>query len=377
MVRKYLFYLTIAAFMFVSAPNARAEDQCKEVLAGGAFRTLAASRSEAFDEYLYMQALQKNYEESKKDTVAGMNIPIGSAILGANYSGNDWSNKQVEIRNTLAHNIHYSDLEQTLLSEGDSNILNAWRECIARGAGGVSVRFETGADPQGREVVFVLEYIKPASGVSAEFAVLKRSIEHSGAKVETGEWCLEASAHNPYKLLAGVPCRTKFLMASATSTITLLIESNVGSAEVSLPPRLKHVKTEPVDYPIDYTDPRVNAHFESKLNRLWRPQGTVALSADQVAHGCAFVSSTATVGDPRPELGSNVPVEDNEYCRNAKIDHVSESDMQYSYDYSNLSKSYLLACHIEPHIKFIQDAWVPKDEPRDASACLPASKQVH
>ena len=111
MVRNGVFYLALSILMFFCAPNARAEEQCKDVLAGGAFRTLSASRSVAFDEYLYMQALQKNYEQSKKDTVAGMNIPIGKALLGGNYSSDDWTNKQVEIQNTLAQNIHYSDLE--------------------------------------------------------------------------------------------------------------------------------------------------------------------------------------------------------------------------------------------------------------------------
>ena len=367
MLGNRLFYLAMFLFLVVQTRSVRAEDQCKEVLAGGAFKTISASRSVAFDEFLYMQALQKNYEESKKETVAGMNIPKGKALLGANYSNDDWTKKQVEIQNTLAQNIHFSDLEQTLLSEGDANILDAWKACIARGKGGVSARYESAADPDGKEGIFVLEYIKPTSMVSPEFAVLNRSVEHSGALVKSGAWCLEAS----YKLVAGAPCRAKLVLTSASSTITLLIDSTIGSAEVSLPPRLKHVKTAPVDYPIDYSDHHVTAYFESKLNRAWRPQGAIALNAAQVARGCAFVKSTASVLGPIYDPKTNTPPEANEYCRDAKVDRASESDLQFSFEYSNLSKAYVLACHVEPHIQYVRDFWTARDQQIDASACLP------
>lgn len=115
----------------LGASQANADDRCSDILRDGTKRTVAFKESIYYRHVLYARFATTTYEGSKRETMAGLSVPIGEAVMGsANYSEGAFKQKQQQIEQslntdeTLAHSIDYA------LASGDKEIIDAWSGCL-------------------------------------------------------------------------------------------------------------------------------------------------------------------------------------------------------------------------------------------------------
>lgn len=231
-------FLAAAAFVAISTPTAAFADQsqCSDVLMEG-----TRSRQLYRDKVLYRQLADLHfayvgYEQSKKDTSLSGNVPIGKIVIGGEYNENQYNAKRERILQNQVWDTQYTRSIDVLLSTGDNAILQAWSRCMRDRNGGLSIRFDK---VTGKTAVAVIEWF---GSVGINKTSLTRDWSPpAGVTVRTGRECLLRDFNGQrQEFTANKPggCAVEFQFDSARTPLTMVLNSENGSASAYLPPRI-------------------------------------------------------------------------------------------------------------------------------------------
>lgn len=220
-------YLIGAATLAFSSNAAFA--QCSDVLKDGTMQVQRFKNSVYFEQAILSRFSEMNYSESKKEQMAGLDIPIGEYIMGrSNYNSSDFNKRKKQISISLFSNTRRTTTLDYALASGDEGILKAWSACMS--GPHLSLYFERfGAT----DATMTIEWhIGNTQILSTK---LKHDVTLDGVEIRSGKDCLVKGR----KLTNGAPCEVRIRLPSAETTLLAVATSRNGSAKAFLPAFMK------------------------------------------------------------------------------------------------------------------------------------------
>jgi hypothetical protein len=344
------------------------QESCSDVLKDGTFQQSRFRENDYFKQIIYSRFLRSTYATSKSDTAAGFGAPVGELVMGTgNYSESEYDARKDQIQRTFLNVVTESREIDVALMSGDTAVLNAWKECMIRKGGGVSLRFEA-ASPT--DAFAILEFYS-APGTSARLA--SNIAVPKGTTVTSGGECLKKNT----LLTAGSTCAATIVLPNARATWLSAVNVKGGSAFVAyLAPRLTlRSETRAFNFTPNCSSAVLGMSPSATelvrcADRLWThsyrqspdhmPSNTVRVPDNLLQDGWLFDPKTAkaelvTIDRYSPSGMSS--------CRSSKSEPTT---LSFTYGYWNHSESHghdgwsQIYCMMEPSIFLRRDVWADK-----------------
>lgn len=221
--------VALVMLMLLGAP-VQASQKCSDILSGGTMQRTEVHSNNYFRQVIEARFASLSYQEARSKREFGLDVPVGELVLGTSFSEDTFNRKRDEIRQSLdvatveRHRLDY------LLQSGDDKIIGAWSQCMARQAGGLSLRLEA----ESATIVSAIVEWFPAAGVT-ETTLSRTSTMPSGVRIEDNPSCFEKGT----QIRASLPCIATLTLDSARTTALLNVHSQNGSDKAFLAPRLR------------------------------------------------------------------------------------------------------------------------------------------
>ena len=145
-MHKQTVMLIVGALTLLTAQPAAAltsQEACSDILQNGTFQTARYRQNDYFQQIIYSRFISSTYESSQTDTAAGFGIPLGEAVMGSgSYSRGEYDARKAQIQSTFLNVVQQSREVDVALTSGDTAVIDAWKQCMIKRGGGVSMRFE-------------------------------------------------------------------------------------------------------------------------------------------------------------------------------------------------------------------------------------------
>jgi hypothetical protein len=279
-MKKIGFIVLAAGVMSLSATVTYAQGvDCSAVLRDGVFQQSRYRENNYFQQIVYSRFLESTYQISKEDRSAGFGVPVGEIVLGGDYSEAEFNEKKLQIEREYFSQITRTRDIDVALSSGDPEVIGAWRACVTKAGGGLTMRFDAAAPS---EIFGYIEYLP--QGVQNRARLTSNVTIDAGFKVIDTEGCLRRGK----TIVAGNACRFRLAADDQKKPLLAVVNTNVASAQAFLPARIIRVR-DIKPYPVSGSDQLNTTAFRTTKN----PTNTINLAEQEIKDGWRFDPATA------------------------------------------------------------------------------------
>ena len=209
--------------------RAQVNGGCRDILANGTYSYQQYLNNSSFMQIVYTHFLQSDFASSHEATIAGMKVPVGDIILGADYSKEKYAERKQQLESTNFSKIDQRNETSALVSSGDPTIVGAWSKCMDNSSG-VFVTLEELQPTLARALI---EYRFPPGG--KPMSLDADIVLGPGVVVRSGQGCLTTAQMYNHKEQCAVT------MDLDTPLRTLFVDAKIGisTAYAFLPKRVE------------------------------------------------------------------------------------------------------------------------------------------
>lgn len=220
-------HLALAVMLFVAMTKAAHSQVPCDGVAGNVFRTEHIKTTDYSRLVLAAHLSKMTYQEAMQHLEGGVTIPIYGVPVNANMSKDDFTSFQETVRQTLDVDQVLQHQTEILVSEGDSNILNAWSGCIQNFYGITAILKDLGT----QTLRLTLHYAPPPMSTAAPIV---QGYTLTGGTVIGGQTILAKDSRE----IGIMATRFVSIKRDGNQPVYFVLNTeNVGDVSAFLPPR--------------------------------------------------------------------------------------------------------------------------------------------
>ena len=267
-----------------STATVRAQDECKDVLVNAVMNTLAVTKDNYYNTAILSTVNEQS--DSSSDTSAGLGVVIEGIPISLSYS--DAKRLKSSISKYYSLNSIARERSSYLLMSGQDVIVNAWKDCMTKRGGGLSLRFKPLDGRTGKQTLLYIEYYKSADPTQSQLNLQLTDapyLDKDEIEVKSGLECLKAGK----VFRPGDTCTVLFLTKSAWTTMpfVMAVKTQPASRVAASPAADAEIESNSIISYSVYLAPRAELVGKS---RPW-PQDGPARTKETYSYDNAVISS--------------------------------------------------------------------------------------